>query len=234
MMNSHQTRAEKARQARYKRAALEKLGADMVLSRVEGIVEACDNVRYFLDSDDGTMLNELIGDEDEALEFKMLFSELSAEAEELSGMLYDGAWCFEHYDDCTVAALGDAFTLIGYDSYVRDYFSLATRWEKECAEEAATKRLMSLTKAEIIECFHRTWRTFITFFDLEQRFEHLSATMDILKGDNAETLNAVREIEKAYEEMYADYTGERWSINRMAEKKLDRLVAALPDRCFVE
>lgn len=59
-------------------------------------------------------------------------------------------------DDCTVALIGNRYNTLGYDSEEEDYFSL-TGYEQELAQTEAGKRLMRMTKAEMIstigQCF---------------------------------------------------------------------------------
>lgn len=70
----------------------------------------------------------------------------------------------------------------------------------------------------------------LAFFDLRQSYDYLKATFDILRDENTSLLDTIKEIESLYDEMNSgDYTG-----RRIAEKKFDSLLQALPDRAWLE
>ena len=54
---------EKARQIRYKKAALARLNLDTIRDELSEISENCDNIRYFIEDDSETLLAALDGDE---------------------------------------------------------------------------------------------------------------------------------------------------------------------------
>lgn len=70
----------------------------------------------------------------------------------------------------------------------------------------------------------------LAFFDLRQQYDHLKATLDILRDENTSLLDTIREIEKAYDEMEDDDFREYKDSTR----KFERLLAALPDRAWLE
>ena len=237
------TPQEKARQLRYKRGALQGLGSAWLMHRLDEIAEACDEVTYYID-DDETLLNALDGDEDEVWEFKMLFADLSGDVQQLQNAVYDWRFDTEEYDDCTlgliglsdreyddatVALAGDRFDLLGYDTYERDYYALiGGRYMKEYTMDASANRLMQKTKADMLETIRRAWGVFLAFFDLDQRYIHLQATMDILRGENTAILNIVRQIGELYDKAMENG---RYSP---AMAQYDRLLDQLPQRAWVE
>ena len=228
------TRQEKARDLRYKRPALESLGAAFIEGRLEEIVEACDEVQYFIGSDGETLLDALDGNEEEAFEFKMMFADLSADAYKLLSAISE--WDFDRrsYDDVTVAMLGKCFALVGYDSYETDYYHLVGPWDQELAQKESYKRLMAKPKKDLLECVSRSWRLFVTFFDLDQRYMHLKTTMDILRGDNVALLAVIRNIEEKYDAMMAKWEPNYKLLDCKAEKEFDALLEHLPDRAWIE
>lgn len=228
------TRQEKARDLRYKRPALESMGSAFMEGRLEEIVEACDDVQYFMDSDGKTLLDALDGDEEEAYEFQMMFADLSADADKLWSAISEWGFEWQSYDDVTVAMLGECFELVGYDSYETDYYHLVGPWDQEWAQKESYKRLMAKTKKELLECVSGSWRLFVAFFDLDQRYRHLQATMDILRGDNTAMLAVIRDIESKYEAMMAKWDSVYKLLDRKAEQEFDRLLEHLPDRAWLE
>ena len=70
----------------------------------------------------------------------------------------------------------------------------------------------------------------LAFFDLRQKYDYLKATFDILRDENTSLLGIIKNIEIAYDEMDADDFRE-WADST---KHFDRLLAALPDRAWLE
>lgn len=256
MPKDYDTRREKARNLRYKRGALNSLGSAFLRKRLEEITEACDDVRYFLDADgdadDAALLDALDGDEEEAIEFKMMFAELAADVQRVyDGIEMWGGVSYDDYDDCTLGLAGledrmyDDVTagmmgrvwpdgITGYDTYEEDYYGMVGPYDGELVEKECIKRLMSKTKKEMVEAISHSWRVFLVFFDLDQRYRHLEATMSILRGDNAAQLSVIRDIEAKYEAMMKPWDPVYRLLDRKAEAVFDRLLNELPDRCWVE
>jgi len=163
----------------------------------------------------------------------MAFAHLEARAYELFETIYELCRYEDDfgqvYDDCTVALIGNRYQTIGYDSFEEDYYAL-TGYEQGLAQTESGKRLMRRTKAEIISTVGQCFGILIAFLDLRQQYDYLKATFDILRDENTSMLQQVREIDAAYKALVtAD-----WAGRSEAEKKFDRLLAALPDRAWVE
>lgn len=220
---------------RYKRPALASMGWDAMRTELDDIREACYDVHWFTDQDDETLLNALDGDEDEAWEFRMAFSSLEASADSLYEAINDnfGRWDCEdaerEYNDCTVALIGNRYRMVGYDGDEEDYYSL-TGYEPELAFTEAGKRLMRLTKKDMISTIGQCVGTLIAFLDLRQQYDYLKATLDILRDENTSMLKQVKEIEAAYEAANAHgfWCGDD------ATKRFDRLLDELPTRAWIE
>ena len=73
----------KAKNMRYKKAIAKHMNLDYIKQTLWEIQEECENVRWFIDSDDENLINALDGNEDEAYEFKMEFACLCAECEKM-------------------------------------------------------------------------------------------------------------------------------------------------------
>lgn len=119
---------EKARNLRYKRAALSELNIYDIENELYNISAECDEVRYYIESGDTTLLNALIANEsdEEEYEFRIMFSDLSAECEKLQEILFDN-YTTEHFDDFFVGIMcgnRSPYELIGYDSFEEDYYRL--------------------------------------------------------------------------------------------------------------
>ena len=76
MITAEDTRREKAKKLRYKKPIVKDINLWQIREDLEEMAEACDEVRYYWETDDDTLLNALDGDEDEAYEFKMALADL--------------------------------------------------------------------------------------------------------------------------------------------------------------
>lgn len=228
------TKEERTRSLRYKRPALASMGYEAMLEELNTIEEACTDIHWFIDQDDETLINALDGDEDQAWEFKVAFADLEAKADQLREAMRDNwGWpepYYRMYDDCTVALIGNRYQVIGYDADEEDYLSL-TRYDEELAHTEAGKRLMRMTKAEMLSTIGQCVGTLLAFLDLRQSYDYLKATFDILRDENTSLLKIVKDIEKAYEAACCD---DWWHTQSDAVKRFDSLLAALPDRAWIE
>lgn len=222
------TKAERSRNLRYKRPALESLGYEAIDNELYEIGTACSDIRWFVENDSNTLLNALNGDEDDEYEYRMAFSDLEAKTEELSDKLHD--WDIrDEFDDCTVALIGNRYNVIGYDGLEEDYFSL-TGYEQGLAQTESGKRLMRHTKAEMISIIGQCFGITLAFMDLRQKYDYLKATFDILRDENTSLLQIIRAIEEAYEK-----ANESNFYNWQDEtKRFNQLLASLPERTWLE
>ena len=217
-MDIDEKRRMRAQALRYKRAALATMGYDTILAELEEISEACDDLRW---AEENCTEPVLDGDEDEGCGYRMDFSELSADCERLLEQLYDAA---DMFDDCTVALIGNRFQCVGYDGYEADYFSLCS-WESERAQTESAKRLLRMTKQEMLSTIGRSVGVMMAFYDLRQRYDYLRAALNVVLDHNLDTLHTVRGIEEAYN-AWCDDGCREWSDKSRA---LDRACNALDD-----
>lgn len=226
------SKAERSKNMRYKRPALASMGAEFLMDELDQIREACADIHWFTDQDDETLLNALDGDEEDAYEFRMAFSDLEAKAEHLNSLLYElrsyGDTIWRVYDDCTVALIGNRYNVVGYDGFEEDYFSL-TSYEKELAHTEAGKRLMRMTKADILSAIGQSMGILVSFLNLRQSYDYLKATFDILRDVNTSLLDTIKEIDAAYEAA-AKVDFHSWCEET---KHFDRLLDCLPDQAWI-
>lgn len=223
------TKQETARNLRYKKAVVEDFNFETILTELEEIQSASDDVRYYFENDDKTLLNALDGDEEEEYEFRMMFSDLSAECEMLWAILRE-EYVTEYFDDflCGVSK-GSNVNLIGYDSYETDYYKL-TSYEANAGQTESQKRLLRLTKQEIISLGCQCFSIVTSFLSIRVKYDNLKAAFDILRDEHTSFLQTIRNIEQAYER--ADEAGWREWDNEV--KEFTNLINALPDRVWVE
>lgn len=219
----------RTRALRYKRPALSSMGFEQLDTELSEIAEACGDVAWYAQNDD-ELIAALDGNDEEAFEFRMMFSHLSARCSELQDRLYelgceDGA--DRTYNDCTVALIGNCYNIIGFDAIEEDYYSL-TGWDQDLAYTEAGKRLMRHTKAEMLSIIGQSVGVLVAFLDLRQQYDYLKATMDVLRDGNQSILQAVKELEKAYEDAAtAHFRGK-------AGDRFDQLLWTVPERMWVE
>lgn len=224
-------RREKARQLRYKKPIVRDLNLDKITTDLEEISEECDNVRYYWESDEDTLLNALDGDEDEAYEFKMMFSDLCAECDQMMQDLED-AYVPECFDVLFVAAKAGDFGggYLGWDEYEQDYFGIDCL--DDFAESEGAKKLKRLTKDQLIMCVHACLKVLYAYIGIRYRYDSLKAAFDILRDANTGYLKLVRRIEALYREAEEESHGFRRDTPKTRE--LDQMFEGLPPEAWVQ
>ena len=217
------TKAERSRNLRYKRPALASMGFEAMRCELEQISEKCSDIHWWTDTDDETLLNALDGDEEDAFEFRLAFAELDTACDRISSEIWQSGIDAEIFDNCTVALIGNRYNMVGYDALEEDYFAL-TSYDEHLAEEEAGKRIMRMTKKEMISTIGQCFGILMAYLDVRQRFDYLSATFDILRDQNTSLLDTVKEIEKLYEAAQDDW---------LECRTFDALVNTLPQELWV-
>ena len=229
MVNAQETKREKARQLRYKKPIVKNLKLWSIQEELSDIQEECENVHWYCDTDEDTLINALDGDEDEAYEFKMMFADLCAECDQMQLDLSE-EWVPDCFDKFFVAVgAGEDFGgLLGYDAYEGDYFGISCTdaW----AEGESKKSLKRMTKDELIAAARQCFRVYQSFISLRHRYDCLKAAMDILKGQNTGYLQMVKRIEEVYEKAEKESLGFRYNITC----ELDEILNNLPQEAWVQ
>ena len=221
-MNETRSKAEIARELRYKKPILERLNYEAITSELWDTQSKCDELLYMEDVDRGAILDALDGDEDDAEEYRMTFADISADCERLIDAM-SGSDVEENFDAFLVTANGGFYRTVGYDSYEADYF-LLSGYESEWAQSEAAKRLMRLTKQEILDLARKVFGVIAAYTDLMQHYDKLEAVYNLVKGENAELLSAVKRIDEAYERY----------IETQDVSAYDDVLCRLPDRVWLE
>lgn len=99
MIDSEETKRLKAKNLRYKKPIVKDLNLDKITEDLYDIMNECEDVRWYTDSDNGedSLVNALNGEEDEVYEFKMAFADLCAECDRMYEDLHE-EWipkCFD-------------------------------------------------------------------------------------------------------------------------------------------
>lgn len=232
MIDSKETKRIKAKQMRYKKPIVKNLNLETLRQDIWNIQEACEEIHWYVDSDDGTdsLINALDGDEDEAYEFRMAFADLCAECDRMLADLEE-EWVPDYFDILFVAAgAGELYGgLYGYDEYEQDYFGIES--DSSFVEDAAKRKLKQMTKDELIAGIRQCFKIYAAYIGLKNRYDSLKAGIDILRDQNTGYLQVVKEIERLYEAAsteqgrYAKYSKE-W-------KEFERYTDALPQEAWI-
>lgn len=225
MVDSEETKRIKARNLRFKKPIARELNLDKIKEDLWDIQSACEDIRWYTDSEDGedSLVNALDGDEDETYEFKMAFADLCAECEAMQDDLKE-TWIPECFDIFFVAA--GAGNYLGWDSYEGDYFGIEC-WDS-WAEDEAKKKLKQLTKDELISAVRQCFKVYQAYIGLRNRYDSLKTAIDILRNNNTGVLQTVKEIEKLYEEAQ-----KKQSVYEKSEM-FERYTDALPQEAWVQ
>jgi len=220
-------RQEKARGMRYKKAASVELNVESIQQTLWDMQDAAGNVRWWCAQADETMLDELIGDEEESYELRMAFSTLEADCEKMREDM-ENEWVPAFFDDFFGAiAKGSMGGMMGFDSYEGDYYGIAD-WEEKYASDECRKRLKAHTKDEIIDAYSVCFRVAINYIALKARFDGLKSYIDILNGQNTGFLSTVKRIEEQYEKVADPYHD--WHD----EVEFGKLIDNMPDEVWVQ
>ena len=225
---TEEQRREKARQMRYKRPMAKAVNLEKIKEDLWEIQGTAQDLQWTDDNE--ALVAALDGDEDEAFEFRMAFSDLVSEAEQMESDLEE-MWvpdCFDTF----FPAVGTTGGYMGYDEYEGDYFGLEP-WENVYAERMAKEKLSRLTKTQIIEAAGICLRVFQQYIALMYRYDCLKASLDILKSQNEGLLKIVRGIEEQYEIAESDSQGFRFQFGE-AIRKFDAMLSNVPDRLWIE
>lgn len=232
MVSVKQTKADKAKQLRYKKPIVKNLNLDYITQDLWDIQEACEDVHWFTDSEDGeeTLINALCGDEDEAYEFKMAFADLCAECERMFEDLHE-EWVPDCFDIFFVAAgAGETYGgLLRFDEWEQDYFGIGGM--DSYAEDESKKKLKQMTKDDLIAAARQCFKVYSAYIGLRNRYDSLKAAIDILRDENTGIIQVVKKIEELYEEAqkqqdgYAEYSKE-W-------KEFEKYTDALPQEAWI-
>lgn len=232
MINAEETKRRKARNLRYKKPIVNNLNLEQITEDLWEIIGDCEEVRWYIDSDDGedSLLNALNGDEDEAYEFKMAFADLSAECDRMSEDLQE-EWVPECFDIFFVAAgAGEYGGILGWDAYEGDYYGIDCT--DSYVEDEAKKKLKQMTKDNLIAAARQCFKVYHAYIGLRNRYDSLKAALDILRDQNTGVLQAVKEIERLYEAASAD----EWSRRDWSEesREWERYTDALPPETWIQ
>ena len=231
MIDAEETRRQKAKNLRYRKPVVKGMNLEEINNNLYDIQEECENVRWYFDGDDDTLINALDGDYDEAFEFKMMFGDLCAECEQMREDLHELLWDEEQQNafNYWFPAIGSG-EMLGWDVCETDYMPIDGSWEQGLAEREGRKRIMRMTKEQILDTAEISFRIIRSYLGLISRYDQIKAAMDILRDQNTGYLQMVKQIEELYEKANEDdfYSG------YPPTKELERVVRCMPQEAWIQ
>lgn len=225
---NEEARRRKAKELRFKKPICSTLNLSQIQEDLCEMQSTCEDVRWFMD-DDRNLVDAMDGDEDEAFEFKVAFSDLAAELEQFQGDLED-AFVPECFDDLFPATGAGAYDgLMGYDSYESDYFGLEP-YQYEWAQQESEKRICRMTKKELLEATGACLKVVVQYLAVKYRYECLESSLKILQGRNAELLKLFTAIGEQYEKAEEFF---KWEYHEEV-RKLDRMIDMVPQEYWIQ
>ena len=231
MSGERSYKAYKAKQLRYKKPIARDLNLDTIRSELWEMIEACTDIHWY-DNDEESLVNALDGDEDEAYEFKMAFTDLEADLDRFQEDLYNEY--VTNFFDTFFPACGARFAggYLGYDVYEGDYYGLAP-YEYAFAEDVAAKKIMTLTKKQILEIVGQCLKIEHSYMALRYRYDCLEAAIEILRGENMEKIKAIKGIEDQYETANKSSNGFKWE-NDNEVMILEKMMREIPQEYWIQ
>lgn len=234
MQTADEKRREKARQLRYRKPIAKDLNLYMITEELWEIQGECEDVHWYFDTDEDTLINALDGDEDEAYEFRTMFADLCAECERMMEDLNE-EWvpdCFDRFF-VAIGAGEDYGGLLGYDTYEHDYFGISC-YTEELIEDESAKALKQMTKDNLIAAARQCFRVYHQYMALRYRYDCLKASLDILRAQNTGYLQMVKRIEEVYDKAEQETCGFKYTWNSKGCAELDRILYNLPQEAWIQ
>lgn len=233
--------ATKAKAMRYKKPMSKELNWYSIREYAWQIQNDCADIRWMTE-DEEQLVDLMDGDEEQAFEFRMAFSDLSNQCEEFLEELqelqrYD--FMSTDSDDDDEATWFDLFfpaigsnDMMGYDVLEQDYFRL-DRYEEEWAEKEARKKLKRLTKDQLFDLAGMALGIARNYMSLSYRYDCLKNSIDILKGKNESYLQIVKAIEEGWKAWVFESDKGKWKDTN-AERAFDQMLQNIPERLWIE
>lgn len=216
------SQADRARNLAYRKPLVRDLNIDTITENTYNWVEELSDIKYFTEEDEN-LISSMLGDEDEAYEFQMMFNGLCADAERFLEDLQENSFMIPDSFDgwfCAMNAGSDFGGYMGYDSYEEDYVRLEY---EDFVESEAGKKIEKMTKKDIINNAKMCFKILISYLSIKTRYEDLSCAFDVLRGKNREYLKLIKELLDLYEETQKNDIVADENLLKKYERKLEYL-----------
>lgn len=173
-------------------------------------------------------------DEEDIDELKTVLPALYSDCQSMYDDLHD-TWVPDCYDLFFVACCeGCGIDMAGYDFVEEDYYGLDA-YDQSWAVKEAQKKLMAMTKKDIIEAAHKCLRIFVSYVAIRTRYWELKSSIDILRGEFEAVKNLTDRISKLYEDAgeKTDWFRREY-LGREAVHNFEYAVSMMPDEAWVQ
>ena len=230
-MTAAEKKAYKAKQLRYKKPIVRDLNLDSIRNDLWDMQSVCSDIHWY-DNDEESLVNALDGNEDEAYEFKMAFTDLESQLDQFQEDL-DEAYVSEYFD-LLFPAVGASYAggYLGFDAFEEDYYGLDP-YEYSWAEDEAAKKIMTLTKKEILEAVGQCLKIVYSYLGIRYRYDCLEAAIEVLREQNMERIKIVKGIEEQYDIAEKSSEGFKWQ-NDAEVRKLDDMIREVPQEYWIQ
>lgn len=243
-----EARAERAKKLRYKRPACLSLNWKGIREDLSEMSEDIGSAQWMDGAYD--ILSDTFGDDEESMtfEFQVAFSGLAGELEQMYEdmdelqrwqAIYFYTEADDEYDDPPMLfdlffpAIDYTDSLMGYDIVEHDYYGIEPGLD-DYTRRQAKERLKRLTKDQLIDMAGLCMEIARQYMSLRARYDGLNASINILKGRHEEMLSAVKGIERLYDAAERETSGFKYCYHSDSLRELDRQIAQMPDRLWVE
>ena len=235
-------RIEKAKNLRYQKPMAKSINWWQICEDLGDIEEACGDIRWMTE-DEEQLIDLMDGDDEQAFEFKMAFSDLAYDCESLREELdeirrYDfmsgadpdeeGAPLFDLFFPAT--RIDDEY--LGHDSYEQDYFPI-DKYAYEAGQTVARKKLTRLTKEQLLDLSGMALEIARSYMSMKYRYSCLKAGFDILRGENEALLRIVKSIDDIWVKWNEESGGGKYKYTK-AESEFDKALREVPERLWIE
>lgn len=254
-MTIEETKREQARRdaknLRFQRPIAKELNFYTINEELWDIQNVCSDVQWMTE-DDERIDNLFDGDSEQAWEFRLAFSDLCADCGRMRNDLnriepWDGDQDDPGYEpdgddepsdfvptifDWFFPSIDSGDGLMGYDSYENDYFGLEY-YEEEPARKAARKRVMKLTKDQLLDEAGQCMRIARQYLAIKYRYQCLKSALDVLSQENISMIRMVQHLEELYDKAEQESNGFKFDFEESVYE-FDKALQELPDRFWIE
>lgn len=212
------------------------LNMDSIWEWFNDAYEECSEVAYAAEDYDA-LIDALDGDEDEAYEFRMAFSDLQSQFE----MFYEAlneAWVPKCFDLLFAVSASGTDSMFYQEELTMDIIRM-DRYDLSYEQEKGREILKRMTKDELLDATRQCLTIATSYMSLRARYDALRGTMDVVRGKNGAILRAVRRIDELYNAAWEKYgeTSLIWRDSNSEQERIwfefDRTIKFLPQEAFI-
>ena len=231
-MTAEENKQYKAKMLRYKHPIARDMNLSFIQEKIWEMMDVISDVQWFMDDDEKNLVNAMDGDEDDAYAFRMAFSDLAAELEQFQGDL-NNEYVPGCFDELFPAAGANYFGgYLGYDEYEQDYYGLSP-YEYGAACKEAEKRILRMTKNELLEAVGACLKIVVSYVALQYRYDCLEASLRIIQERNLEHLKLIKAIDEQY--VKAEEESEHFKYKFCESVKvLDDMIYQVPQEYWIQ